>query len=886
MPFFANARITAAIFSAAFALGSRAGFGADPAPAAAPEPLKFFTTFTPLARNGGPVIEVGFPNGAFGKFLVDTGSDECHISEAMAKRIGISPSLYVRYVPGSRYSLYLQRFINAKDVRLAGIKFGNVPFSVLPTTLPYERDEDESIDGMIGAQLLETMALYIDSRNHRIAFIVPGKLTADDRASLGMSGASAVELKKYHRWKEYLSATQVELPEYSATVHLTSGSHSVDDDLLVDTGTGGSTISPRAAEKLGLASTRAEVVWTHATGSVPMGVARVDAFGVGTLALADRSVLFAETVKDNSLQIGGELPALLGEDILGHCTVLFDFPGRMLYLKPSLAPLLPVQTAHVEPDRLRAAIEMPNLDLHREALRWSDEFSDDYVAEIGQLQERANTAKGIAAGALYREIGTLWRLLRDKLRSDSSFLRAVTADRTYVAAHPTDEAWQRELAAALSDAGGSDAEAEALARNCAAAHPESSRAQITLGCVLMNSGMQALIGTGSPNGVSSLPPNLDLVPLSLLAEEIAAKRPSKAQVKSAEKARDEAKNCFDKGVALAPSDSFSYSQRILFRQKSAVCIDAPIEYWRGHDIDWSKLLMTEAYRDDVRKRVEFGPTDILGLAYLTELEIRWHDLQPDSYKDAKDAIATGTSDFDFAPAPAKKAAQACIAQLESLSAGADSHLAAAASATLGVIDLVLLSDDAAAEKHFRAALSADTKQVGAAHQLIRLLEKQKRWDAAIALLKERIADAEPTVQMRLLLTDRLAGYGSAPDAETQAEETETVFPANITAHMARAALLLRRGDIATLEKANQSLGKAEAGLAAEQARLGPDGTSDPQVALDSARLSLRGERTELANLRAAYLAFTGHAAEARDLLLKTLDYDPTDTAGREMLTAL
>ena len=251
----------------------------------------------------------------------------------------------------------------------------------------------------------------------------------------------------------------------------------------------------------------------------------------------------------------------------------------------------------------------------------------------------------------------------------------------------------------------------------------------------------------------------------------------------------------------------------------------------------------------------------------------------------------GKSEFDFAPVAAQAAAQACISRLEALSAGGDHAASASAAAALAGIYENMRADSARAKENLRRALSLDPKQNLAAHQLIRQLEKEKKWDDALDLVGQRVHGTEPTLQMRLKYVDLMASYRPNTDAEPESSAVEKQFPESVTAHLGHAALLLRRPDVSpaetteTLKLVRGCLDLAETGLAAAEKGLRPERDSDPESALDSGRLTCRAQRTELSNLRAAYLALTGAPGDARELLLKTLDRDPTDTDGREMLSA-
>ena len=858
--------------------------------------------FTPLLDNGGPVVEIDFGNGVKGHFLIDTGSSRCLMSDAMVKRLGLSIRRDIFVSPDLRFSFtntVRVPLLTVGDMDVAGIEFdvmGHQHFD--------QRGEDESFDGVLGVDLMAKCALFIDSPGKKLALIVPGNLSANDLAQVGMTAARRMELLPVKETALTAGGTRSVIGHYAVHTTLKAGNRVEKEDLLLDTGSSLTIVSADTIRKLMLPpSTRHEKAATVDLGAEPLGTARLDAFSVGDLALPGRQVRFSEHIEKGEIRPGGDFPTLLGEDVLASCRVLLDFPGRSAYFQPALPPLVledhAPTAAPVNWNRLRAAIQMPKLTIAAAASHWAGDLDDDYETQLSAAVRTAATISPTERAATYRVISLQYRLLGDEFRADAANLDAVLAAKAQLAAHPTDPSARIELALAMSDTGGeSAAQALEMARKLVAEDEKNAAAWDCLGWILEGRAVSALKGDSHPLAVPHLPSLTDFAPYYALVAELLARRPSKEQVKEANQAKDEARLCFDRAVAIAPENADTYVARSAFRLHSGACVDAVVLRWRGKDINVSELVYDQAFLDDRRQAEKWDPKNVETLRYNAYLKAEWPRLHPVavSAKGQKDAPS-----YAAQVSAARGEAAAEMNRLFTLTKDADAARASAASEALGQLYTRIFDSPEPSEECLRLSLVRDSHREVAAHALARLLQRQHRWDDLIALLRDRVATGEGTVQVRLLLVDTLARQGRLAEAETESVAAVATYPDDVTAHLGQSALRLRRlmgngGPLlatitptsltATLADADAALSATNKALDAAETRLGSAPPDDARAALDSVRLAVRRERTEYANLRAIYLALSGATGDARRLLIQTLDDTPTDTAGREILESL
>lgn len=143
---------------------------------------------------------------------------------------------------------------------------------------------------------------------------------------------------------------------------------------------------------------------------------------------------------------------------------------------------------------------------------------------------------------------------------------------------------------------------------------------------------------------------------------------------------------------------------------------------------------------------------------------------------------------------------------------------------LGVVSEESDKDVEAAEKHYRAALAADPKLVGASIYLSALLVDQKKFDEAADVARKGLAHAKATPELHINLAWALAGKGDAASAAKSMGNAITLKPDDAALRLDQADFYLQAGDKDAAAKAYKNaiakakgdgsvLGVAASGLA-------------------------------------------------------------------------
>jgi predicted aspartyl protease len=292
----------------------------------------YILPFTPVPDHGGPLVKVRI-NGKFdATFLIDTGSTDCYVSQALVSKIGLVT--YSVTLPSSKGK-------SAHCVSFNSLGFqtekADSPLIFQPLDAPIIVAPDEllrlssnlTVGGIIGANFLQNFAVNFDFSAHQIILITPGGLSAAQTRQLGYTaGDEAV-----------LPLTALGNYLYSLPVVLERGAVSQRADLQVDTGSKVTTIPRDTAQALSLVSEGRQPLTGGTVGYRVQIRSTVSVLALGDIRLLDRSVLYPDK---------GDYPSLLGMDILMGYKILIDYPAHKVYLTPNL-PLAPVQIKPTAP---------------------------------------------------------------------------------------------------------------------------------------------------------------------------------------------------------------------------------------------------------------------------------------------------------------------------------------------------------------------------------------------------------------------------------------------------------------------------------------------------------------------------------------------------------
>ena len=184
----------------------------------------------------------------------------------------------------------------------------------------------DAFDGIIGINILRSMAFQWDFKHQLLTIYHPGRLSSSSLQQIGFVSPSTLAITEDARNHSF----------WYASIRMTNGFVIAEQPLYIDTGANSTTIPYPMAQHLGLKPYSQHSLVTL-YGSETQKVANVEAIQLGSLMLSDTPVLIRAASAKN--QTG-----LLGLNILSHFRVLMDFPAKKMYLQPNTTAAVPAIT--------------------------------------------------------------------------------------------------------------------------------------------------------------------------------------------------------------------------------------------------------------------------------------------------------------------------------------------------------------------------------------------------------------------------------------------------------------------------------------------------------------------------------------------------------------
>ena len=289
----------------------------------------FIVPFVPVPGQGSPLVTVWLNKSQTATFVVDTGTNNCLISQSLAAKLGLLP--VPAKLPDGKPLLFDGK--QPQEVTLTSLKLGGKsgPLNIEPLhgaflVLPDQQLRVSAnclVDGLIGSSLLEEFAVALDFSGCTMIICYPGSLTLAEAQYLG-----------YHQEEETIMPIFSANNFYYAQVDLKNNTVSLQVNLLLDTGSDLTAIPRDAAQKLSLVSLR-QLPQAGLSANFTVNEARLQRLSLGNLDVKNQLVTYG---------IEADHSPRLGLDILSHYKVLLDFPAKKMYLQP-VQPLVPVAPA-------------------------------------------------------------------------------------------------------------------------------------------------------------------------------------------------------------------------------------------------------------------------------------------------------------------------------------------------------------------------------------------------------------------------------------------------------------------------------------------------------------------------------------------------------------
>ncbi|MBA2340244.1 MAG: aspartyl protease family protein [Pyrinomonadaceae bacterium] len=272
--------------------------------------------------NNRPVMQVRIGNSKeVLRFVVDTGSGMCVVSDEAAKRIGLRPAARggaARAIGGGGRFEIVYGFL--PSLQLGGAAIENVPVYIR------QFYGDQKTDGYIGLSVMSKYLTEIDYGKKLISFVRGGERRAipDDAAGETSVNADAIEIPVRNTPSGFWSG-EIRLDGIDKTLNF-----------IIDTGASISVVSEQLAtreemNRFALASRMRVFGAAGITENVPVLLLPRLLLGAHTRQNVPAVVLDMNSINETS---GFEQTGIIGGNVLRHFRVTFDFARMVVRLEP------------------------------------------------------------------------------------------------------------------------------------------------------------------------------------------------------------------------------------------------------------------------------------------------------------------------------------------------------------------------------------------------------------------------------------------------------------------------------------------------------------------------------------------------------------------------
>jgi tetratricopeptide (TPR) repeat protein len=435
--------------------------------------------------------------------------------------------------------------------------------------------------------------------------------------------------------------------------------------------------------------------------------------------------------------------------------------------------------------RLRELAVFPTLNL---TFQWNYSFQCGRIT----FTDNSDSSEQIAElrQALKREPHDIEQLLRlgDLLNennetnaSRSYYQQAEQLCRDGLAISPQEGQLLIDLGEALYALDKKD-EAESVCRKAILVSSNEWRCWVGLGSILESRSFDQLFPGKS---LDTIVASANSTPQALLNY-----RPRPAALQKAETLRDEAAECFDHAVILAPKEPEVFLGRALYRFLSNL-ENLFIQHYRSNeDLNPGKIraaqFLAKGTIQDMQQAARLSPRDyrVIGMA---------------TYYEWMNAALQETSpnfSYNTLPEDTRRSLREAMTQLENLAQDPDKKTAAGALESLGCLNMIIgvfnMTGPHAAEPYFRRAVALDPSRDTSWDMLIGVLNGESAPPADIVAVCESRLKYKNSAWNHLLLAKALQKQESWTKATEQAMAAIKLETNNVAAHLMFFALCLRQ----------------------------------------------------------------------------------------------
>ena len=503
----------------------------------------------------------------------------------------------------------------------------------------------------------------------------------------------------------------------------------------------------------------------------------------------------------------------------------------------------PGVTPDVGKEELRKLIKLPTIvfqsDWTFDAERGFElgSQSQDMRARISDLEEglKGNTADAQAEG----ELGKLYSATGDSESATKAWTLSAESYRKRAEAQSDDGILLSDFGLALEGAGNT-AEAESVLRRAVQVAPKEWRCRVALAIFLDREARRSIF-------------------------ESTDDKPAADDVSLAQSRMNEAGECVDRAVALAPKESEAWFRRGMHRCSRQMVLnqiriasgapDAPSD-------GFEDCFSTESLKD-LQEASRLKPDDYELIATTALFEVY-------TMADGKGRVGLGALTWDALPAQSQASLHGALVRLEDIGQAGNPRTEAAALEALGILEGPVLHQPDRCIETMKRALALAPSREHAWEVLMATLAQSGRYDELLAVCEQQVR-MKNSARTHLLLAKAHEKLKHWNEAETEARTAAMDNPGDFTADLSLAAVLLKHsGDNANaLADADDWLRRAEIAL----------GNTPPLM-------RSREQVIELTLTRGIYFALTGEMDTARKFVKTVIERDKGNKFAQEIWSAM
>jgi hypothetical protein len=268
----------------------------------------------PLPRHGGPLAKIRLNDAVDGTFLLDTGAAGSHVFESALSRLNLKkervPDRLKKYAPR-----YMPGVVNIKGFQF-GWRTDSVELAVMRNKLI---EQNVDADGIVGLNVMKWAVLF-DFGKQTVTVMYPGNVSPPMLEAVGFGSnvpSQVLPLEQDEKNGMYYVTVQIRSEDTKEPVSVR---------VLLDTGAS-NTAFPASV----MASTQQKPFGKIYSGTVH-GPDTYNVYQVDNLYIGNHRVPPVLCTEESTKR---QLPPVLGINVLSNFTILADFAGKMLYLKPA-----------------------------------------------------------------------------------------------------------------------------------------------------------------------------------------------------------------------------------------------------------------------------------------------------------------------------------------------------------------------------------------------------------------------------------------------------------------------------------------------------------------------------------------------------------------------